>query len=75
MGTTAISMTFTAFSGTHGLFSSKLQSTECIVQYYCGVWWKSIINHHIQNSGTFNPVAQCNCTLAWQGCRPESWLQ
>jgi len=52
VGATAISMTFTAFSGTHSLFSSKLQSTECFVQYYYGVWWKTIISHHVQNSGT-----------------------
>lgn len=52
VSTAAISMTFTAFSGTHSLLSSKLQSTECIVQYYCGVWWKTVIHHHVQNNGT-----------------------
>jgi len=64
VGTTALSMTFTAFSGTHNLFSSKLQSIECVVQYYCGVWWKTTINHNVQNSGT-DLILLHNVTVHW----------
>jgi hypothetical protein len=34
------------------------------VQCYCGVWWKTIINHHVQNSGT-DLILLHSVTLHW----------